>query len=77
MPKENSGSMRRNDKGGVESRPDYKGSLNVAGVDYWLSGWIKDSDDGKWMSLSVQPKGDRPPAAKVTPKALDEDDIPF
>jgi hypothetical protein len=72
------GMTLRKDKAGVESRPDYRGSLNVAGVDYWLSGWIKESEDGKWMSLSVQPKGDRPPAAKVAPRpSLTDDDIPF
>ena len=77
MAKENSGSMRRNDKAGVETRPDYRGSLNVAGVDYWLSGWIKESEDGKWMSLSVQPKEDKPATSKPKTKTLDEDDIPF
>lgn len=77
MPKENSGNMKRNDKGGVESRPDYRGQINVAGTDYWLSGWIKDGDDGKWMSLSVQPK-DAKPAAKPAAKPQPEDeDLPF
>jgi len=45
-----------------ERAPDYKGSINVGGVDYWLSAWIKTGRDGtklagqKYMSLSVQPK---------------------
>ena len=58
----NSGILTKNDKQGNESRPDYRGSINVNGVDYWLSAWIKTGRDGtklagqKYMSLSVQPK---------------------
>ena len=58
----NSGILTKNDKGDNEARPDYKGSINVGGVDYWLSAWIKTGRDGtklagqKSMSLSVQPK---------------------
>lgn len=66
--------------------PDYKGSLNVAGIDYWLSAWIKkDKNGATYMSLSVKPKEDKPvdapaaaPKAAVAakPDPLD-DDIPF
>lgn len=58
----NSGLLAKNDKQGNESRPDYRGSINVEGVDYWLSAWIKTGRDGtklagqRYMSLSVQPK---------------------
>lgn len=58
----NSGILTRNDKQGNENRPDYRGSINVDGVEYWLSAWIKEGRDGtklagqKYMSLSVQPK---------------------
>lgn len=58
----NTGILTRNDKGGNEARPDYRGSINVDGVEYWLSAWIKEGRDGtklagqKYMSLSVQPK---------------------
>jgi hypothetical protein len=62
----NSGLLTKNDKGGNESRPDYRGSINVAGVEYWLSAWIKEGREGtklegqKYMSLSVQPKDAQP-----------------
>ena len=53
----NSGALFKNDKEGNENRPDYKGSVNVNGVDFWISSWIKTSKKGqKYMSLSVQPK---------------------
>ena len=62
----NRGMLARNDKQGNESRPDYRGSINVAGVEYWLSAWIKEGREGtklegqKYMSLSVQPKDAQP-----------------
>jgi uncharacterized protein (DUF736 family) len=53
----NSGALFKNDKGGNEQRPDYKGTLNVNGQEYWISAWLKSSKAGqKYMSLSVQPK---------------------
>lgn len=45
------------DKKTQDSHPDYSGSINFNGVDCWLSGWIKESKDGKkFFSLSVKPK---------------------
>lgn len=76
----NSGILTKNDKGGNESRPDYKGSINVGGVDYWLSAWIKTGRDGtklagqKYMSLSVQPKnanyGESAPSPAPAPTSV-------
>jgi hypothetical protein len=69
----NSGILTRNDKQGNENRPDYRGSINVDGVDYWLSAWIKEGRDGtklagqKYMSLSVQPKEVRQDYAAPAP----------
>lgn len=73
----NSGILTKNDKQGNESRPDYRGSINVDGREYWLSAWLKTGRDGtklagqKYMSLSVQPKdasyGGAAPAAAPAP----------
>jgi hypothetical protein len=53
----NSGALFRNDKKDSEKHPDYRGSINVNGVDYWISSWLKTSQQGvKFMSLSVSPK---------------------
>ena len=49
------------DKKRNENDPSYSGSINANGVDYWLSGWIKESKDGKkFFSLSVKPKQPAP-----------------
>ena len=54
----NRGGLFKNDKQGKENRPDYKGSIDIRGEEFWLSAWIKTStkDGSKFMSLSVEPK---------------------
>ncbi len=53
----NTGALFENDKQGNPKRPDYKGSINVDGKDYWLSMWDKVGKSGKaYYSLSIQPK---------------------
>lgn len=81
----NSGLLSRNDRKEQPNHPDFKGQINVAGVDYWLSGWVKERKDGsgKFFSLSVTPK-DAPAAPRQAPaprpsSGFDDmdDDIPF
>lgn len=87
----NSGALFQNDRKEKASHPDFKGSLNVNGVEYWLSGWQKDGKKGSFVSLSIQAKdttGDKPagsflkaqPASKPLPASADpafDDTIPF
>lgn len=49
-----------------DKKPEYTGSLNVDGVDYFLDAWLKTSQAGeKFMSVSVKRKdkqaGSAPP----------------
>ena len=48
--------LNKNDRKEKETHPDYKGKLNIDGVDYWLDGWIKDGANGKFISGSIKPK---------------------
>lgn len=51
------GALFKNDRKESDKYPDYRGSINVNGVDHWISAWIKVSAKGdKFMSLSVSPK---------------------
>lgn len=75
----NRGVLFKNDKREQDNHPHYRGSINVNGEEFWLSAWLKESEKGKFMSLSVKPKEDAP-AAKPHPKKVADiphDDIPF
>lgn len=75
------GVLFRNDRKERDTHADYKGSINVGGVEYWLSAWIKEGQKGKFMSLSVQPKeaASRQAPSNGGPSLRSdlEDDIPF
>lgn len=71
-----------NDKQGNEKRPDWKGSAEIDGVHFWVSGWNRQSAKGELISLKLEKKeqqASRPaPAPAPAPAAsLEEDDIPF
>ena len=75
------GALFKNDKKESDKHPDYRGSINVGGTEYWLSAWLKTSKAWqKYFSLSVKPKEERP-AHKVNGPASSDpdlnDDIPF
>ena len=78
------GVLFKNDRKEDDRHPDYRGSINVGGTEYWLSAWIKKGKKGKFMSLSVKPKEEHIAAprrneyAEAKGRASDLDsDIPF
>lgn len=86
----NRGLLAKNDRKQSENHPDYTGSININGVEYWLSGWLKTGQNGrlagqKFFSLSIKPKdglAEPRPAPKqqqVTETFSDDEigDIPF
>ena len=53
---DNSGALFRNDKQGVEKRPDYTGNCIVNGVSMRISAWVKTAQNGsQYMSLAFSP----------------------
>jgi hypothetical protein len=56
----NKGVLFKNDRKTTDNHPDYTGKIDVNGVEFWLSAWIKEGQRGKFMSLSVKPKDEQP-----------------
>lgn len=77
----NSGTLFKNDtEGKSENFPPYGGTLNVEGKEYWISGWIKEGQKGKFFSLAIKPKearADVKPQARQPESAFADDDIGF
>jgi len=87
--KDNSGSIFVNDRKEKDNHPDRTGTALIDGTEYWVSGWLKKSKDGKpFLSLAFKPKdastkpegGGLSGSRKPAPKGNDFDDdsgIPF
>ena len=88
----NKGMLGKNLDRKTDKHPEYRGSINVGGVEYWLSAWVKvagptaKEPGSKFFSLAITPKDGLPetrPAPKqqqpVTETFTDDDigDIPF
>lgn len=82
---ENRGVLFRNMKKQSDNHPDHTGTLNVDGVEFWLSAWVKESKNGnKFFSLSIkkkEPVGDLREASGTAPPKQEQgeplDEIPF
>lgn len=84
--KPNSGSLFKNDRKEKETHPDYKGQALIGGVEMWVSAWIKEGKNGKFMSLSFTEKVSNSPLVQqaeprrqaIARAAADDDtDCPF
>lgn len=81
----NCGMLSRNERKEQPNQPDYTGQVNVDGVDYWLSAWVKEGKPGskmegkKFFSLALKPKEQRSaaPAPQRQAAPIPEDDVPF
>jgi hypothetical protein len=75
------GVLFKNDKKETEKHPDYKGSCEIGGAEYWIAAWIKEGKNGKFMSLSFSLKEDskKPEPRKESKKAdpVEDETLPF
>lgn len=65
----NKGVLFINDRKQKDSHPDFKGSLDVGGVSYWLSGWRKTTSKGETISVSIEAKDANPVMTQPTAKS--------
>jgi hypothetical protein len=70
----NTFTLNKNDKGDNPKRPDYRGKLNVDGIEFTLSGWVKDGPNGKFIGGAVKMSEER---AKPAVEGADDSDLPF
>ena len=78
----NRGAIWKNDRKEKDTHPDFKGSLNVEGKDYWVSAWKKKegaNPQSPALSFSIQPKEEKAAEQKDEPTVFDLDDdvLPF
>ena len=77
----NRGSIWKNEKKETEKHPDFTGSLNVEGVEYWVSAWKRKpdaSDKAPALSFSIKEKEERKaPEPNKTVEPDFDDRIPF
>jgi len=68
---DNSGILFKNEDKSKDTDRDYQGSATIAGVEYWMSGWIKQGKRGKFLSFTFKPKD----AVAAKPKSPFADDM--
>lgn len=82
----NTGMMMRNRNRETDKHPEFTGSINVDGVDFWLSAWVNTGKEGskiagqKYFHIKIKPKDSKPVGSKPSPAFNDsefDDDIPF
>ena len=57
----NSGALFKNDRRTNDRQPNLRGTVNVEGVEYWVSAWTREVKSGpkageKMVSMALQPK---------------------
>lgn len=86
--RDNSGSLFNNNRKESDKHPDRTGSAMIDGVEYWVSGWVKQDRNGKpWLSMAFKRKQEAgsagvdnetaPAARRGSMKDQLNDEIPF
>lgn len=83
--RDNSGSLFKNDRKESDRHPDYQGTATIDGKQFYMSAWLKEGRNGKWMSFAFKPKlmsdrGSPPTGGRNDPRPSQQDpddDLPF
>ena len=80
--KTNTGTLSKNAKKEKDTHSDYKGSINVNGIDHWFDAWIREGQHGKFLSCKIgkekEARNFKAAGSDEMPKAtIEDDDIPF
>lgn len=74
---DNRGALFRNDNKKEDTHPDYSGTINVEGKDFYISAWVKEKEGKKYFSMSVKPKEPRVSQPTPVAAAVNTDGLPF
>jgi hypothetical protein len=76
--KTNTGTISKNDRKSEDWHPEYRGTLNVEGVEYYCDLKIRDGRNGKFFSVKLKRKGAlaAPVMAPIVEPDFD-DSVPF
>lgn len=75
----NRGAIWKNDRKDSDRHPDFKGSLNVDGIEYWVSAWRRKegaSPQSPALSFRVERKDAPAPAPAPARGATGFEDMP-
>lgn len=80
--KPNSGAIFKNDKKTSDQQPNMKGQALIGGIEYWVSAWTNEAQDGsRYQALKFEPKQAQqapPPTQRTRQSDPPEDDgIPW
>jgi hypothetical protein len=76
--RELSGILFKNDRKTTDKHPDYKGRATIDRQELYISAWIKEGRNGKFMSLSFKSPADQRESASNGHRApMDDEDLPF
>ena len=73
----NRGVLFNNDRKANANHPDFKGSLNVDGKEFWVSAWNKQGSKGSFISFSIEEKKDANQTQNSKKTQFDESEVPF
>ena len=75
--KTNTFTLNKNDNGDNPKRPDYRGKLNVDGIEFTLSGWVREGANGKFIAGAVAMVATDERLKPAVEGADDLSDVPF
>lgn len=74
----NSGALFKNTKRETDKHPEYTGTINVEGTEYWMSSWVNESKSGnKYFSIKLKKKDFSEAKEAVQQSDSMDTEIPF